>query len=307
VNLSVVVPTYDRAEMLRVCLRCLTQQTLAREQFEVLVVDDGSRDHTVRVVSEFGEALNVRYLRQADNRGRAAARNRGIREAVGEVVVFVDSDVFATPAFLEAHADIHAHHVRAVGRGPLILTERMNGDFAEAAVMRDASPSFLDTANASVRRLHLLAAGGFDESFRYYGWEDMDLGIRLRRLGLRRIFAHGALAYHHQPTPSPEALTSLLRKEEERARMAVRFLTKHPGLSSRLVTQLTPAHDALAFLATLGGVVNERTLPAILDKVGCRSVRHLLLRGVLNQHYLGILKREWGHRVAPEAKGIRDP
>jgi GT2 family glycosyltransferase len=151
--------------------------------------------------------------------------------------------------------------------------------------------------------MHLVAAGGFDESFRHYGWEDMDLGIRLRRMGLRRVFSRRALAYHHQLAPSTEALEALLRKEEERARMAVRFLDKHPGLSSRLMTQLTRGHEALAFLATLGGTVNERSLPAILDKVGSPAIRHLLLRGVLNRHYLHVLKREWNRKGAPPSPG----
>ncbi|MDR5683287.1 MAG: glycosyltransferase [Armatimonadota bacterium] len=300
-KLSVVVPTYNRAEILRVCLRCLTEQTLSRDRFEVLVVDDGSDDHTRQVVTAFESDLHIRYLRQPENRGRAAARNRGIREAAGEVVVFVDSDVFPTPGFLRAHADVHARGERVVGRGPLILTDRADGRFARGRLMRDASPAFLDTANASVRRSHLLAAGGFDEGFRRYGWEDVDLGIRLRRLGLRRVFSARALAYHYQPAPSAAALPALLHKEEERAGTAVRFLRKHPGWASRMVVQLTPLHGAVVQVMTLGGVVNERTLPGILQRVGNRFLRHLLLRGVLNRHYLKVLRREWNRTATVRA------
>jgi GT2 family glycosyltransferase len=180
-RLSVVVPTYNRSEVLRVCLASLARQTLSSDQFEVLVVDDGSTDDTESVVGSFRGALPVRYLRQPQNRGRAAARNRGIREASGDVVVFVDSDVFPVPGFLAAHRSVHLASPRAVGRGPLLLTSHLDDPFGKPPLLPDPSPAFLDTANASVRREHLLAAGGFDEEFRHYGWEDADLGLRLRR------------------------------------------------------------------------------------------------------------------------------
>jgi GT2 family glycosyltransferase len=225
-RLSVVVPTYNRSEVLRVCLASLARQTLSSDQFEVLVVDDGSTDDTESVVGSFRGALPVRYLRQPQNRGRAAARNRGIREASGDVVVFVDSDVFPVPGFLAAHRSVHLASPRAVGRGPLLLTSHLDDPFGKPPLLPDPSPAFLDTANASVRREHLLAAGGFDEEFRHYGWEDADLGLRLRRMGLRRVYDRRALAYHYQPPATPESVPELLQKEEERARMAVRFLRK---------------------------------------------------------------------------------
>lgn len=297
VRLSVVVPTYNRAEVLRVCLASLAAQTYPRDRFEVLVVDDGSTDDTPEVVRSFEVHLPVRYLRQAANRGRAAARNRGIQQARGDVVVFVDSDVFPVPGFLAAHAEIHARSDRAVGRGPLLLTHHLDDPFGRPPLLPDPSPAFLDTANASVRREHLLAVGGFDEGFRHYGWEDADLGIRLRKAGLRRVFSRRALAYHYQPptTPEdlPEVLEELLRKEEERARMAVRFLRKHPGFGSRVVTQLTPLHSLVAFLLTAGGAVNERNLHSVLARLRSGRLRHVVLRAALSRHYQNVLWREW--------------
>lgn len=292
-RLSVVVPTYNRSQVLRVCLRALAAQTLPPERFEVLVVDDGSTDDTEAVVRSFEGMLSVHHLRQPANRGRAAARNLGIGKATGDVVVFVDSDVFPVPGFLAAHAEIHARWHRAVGRGPLLLTAHLDDPFTKPPLVPDPSPGFLDTANASVRREHLLASGGFDEGFRHYGWEDVDLGLRLRRMRLRRVFSRRALAYHYQPPPTPDGVADLLRKEEERARMAVRLLQKHPGLASRFVTQFTPLHRLAAFLLTGGGAVNEGNLASVLRGLRSHRLAHVLVRAALNRYYLSVLQREW--------------
>jgi len=302
VELSVVIPAYNRRHVLAVCLRCLTTQTLAPREYEVVVVDDGSEEDLEPVVEEVAKFIRVRLIRLPHNLGRAAARNRGIEVARGEVIVFVDSDVFAPPGFLEAHRNVHAHNERAVGRGPLLLIEHLEDPFTRPPVLRDPSPAFLDTANASVRRKHLLAAGGFDEGFRHYGWEDLDLGIRLKRMGLRRVFSRHAVAYHYQPLPSAKTLVDLLRKEEERAQMAVRFLRKHPGWRTRLAVQLTPLHRILAYVMTGGGVVGPQNVAAVVDRVRRAlgpSGAYLLVRGVLNRHYLRALRHEWTRSLAP--------
>jgi GT2 family glycosyltransferase len=295
-SLSVVIPTFQRDEALAVCLACLAAQTLPRERFDVVVVDDGGSGGTAAVVEAFADRLRARSVRQRENRGRAAARNTGIREAPGDVIVFLDSDVFPNSGFLEAHARVHAANPRAVGRGPLLLTDRMEPARRDPPILRDLSPGFLDTANASVRRAHLMEAGGFDEGFRWYGWEDTDLGIRLQQRGLRRVFARDAVALHYQPLPREADLPALLRKEEERARMAVRFVRKHPGVATRLMAQMTPLHALLAFLMTAGGAINERNIARIVDDgrvKGREWATHLLLRGVLNRRYLRTLREEW--------------
>ncbi len=289
-----VVPAYNQPQVLAVCLRCLSRQTFPRDRYEVIVVDDGSSPPLEPVVRAFSESLQVRVLAQPCNLGRAAARNRGIAEARGEVVVFLDSDVFVPPEFLDAHAEVHAHHPRAVGRGPLLLTEHLDDPFQKPPYLWDPSPAYLDTANASVRRKHLLEAGGFDEGFREYGWEDFDLGVRLARLGLRRISRRRALAYHYQPLPHPDSLEALFRKEEERARMAVRLLRKHLGWRTRWAVQLTPLHRALASLLALGGRLDQTHLRSALEAPHLPPARkYLLLRSVLLRHYLETLNREW--------------
>ena len=100
--LSVVVPTFNRRALLARCLRSLAEQDYAREQFEVIVVDDGSTDDTQQFLSDFKSEFEFRIIAQP-NRGLAAARNAGIRAARNSIVVLLDDDLICSPLLLSAH------------------------------------------------------------------------------------------------------------------------------------------------------------------------------------------------------------
>ena len=105
---SVIIPTYNRATLLRHTLESLTTQSLPPDQFEVLVVDDGSSDTTAEEVESFRERLNLRYFFQEDEGWRTAkARNVGIANAAADVCVFIDSGVLLHPGCLAAHVASH--------------------------------------------------------------------------------------------------------------------------------------------------------------------------------------------------------
>src|SRR4051812_16562068 len=96
VKISAVIPTYDRRELLRRTLRALQGQTLPKEQFEVIVVDDGSSDDSEAVVREFATTLNIKFFWQEDKGFRAGkARNIGTAIAEGDYIVYLDSGVLA--------------------------------------------------------------------------------------------------------------------------------------------------------------------------------------------------------------------
>ena len=222
--MSVVVPTYNDAPMLRLCLAHLAAQTLAPAAYEVVVVDDGATDDTPRVVEEAASGrVRIRGVRLDRNRGRSAARNAGIRAAGAPLVVFVDSDVLVPPDFLQRHSEIHRSAGSPVmGRGPVVVICA-----PEIPPMRPrirVSPAYLDTANASVARQVLVDAGMFDEGFRVYGWEDFDLGLRIKARGIPRVFSPAAVAYHVQRPPTLESLDRHLAREEDRARTALYLL-----------------------------------------------------------------------------------
>jgi glycosyltransferase involved in cell wall biosynthesis len=285
--------------MLARCLRYLADQTLAPDRYEVLVVDDASTDETRAVLEAAVRTARctIKPFLLDRRAGVPGARNHAIKEARGDVIVFVDSDNFAAPSFLRAHLAMHEADRHAVGRGPVIQTRSLDDPFAARGSVLDLSTAYFDTDNASLRREHLLSVGLFDESFYPYGWEGLDLGFRLRALGLRRAYRRGAVLYHYQEPVSRGSLTGLLAKEEERARTAWRFYAKHPTVEARLALQFTPFHMALNVVQRLFGLVHPGNVDGWIDRAersGLPGLGRLLLSGVLNARYLAHLHANAG-------------
>lgn len=303
VELSVITATRNRAPVLRRCLEALQAQSLDPARYEVLVADDASTDDTPAVLADARRRARaeVRAFRMPQRSGVPASRNRAVREARGEVVVFVDDDSLAPPGFLAAHLGAHLAHRRGiVCRGPVILTHSLERPFETRGGILDISTAYFDTDNGSVRREHLLRAGLFDEGFFPYGWEGLDLGFRLRRLGLRRVFRRDAALYHYQPGVSDGGLEGLLAKEEERARTARVFYAKHPTLEARFAVQLTPLHRWLNALQRGFGLVHAGNVEALVERAqrwGVPGLGRVLLWGVLNERYLD---RLWALAEVPE-------
>jgi len=100
-KLSVIIPTHNRAEILELCLNKITRQQGVN--FEVIVVDDGSKDDTAKVVASFKDVI---YIKQkASHQG--TARNKGANKATGNILVFIGDDILVEPGFLMQHANIH--------------------------------------------------------------------------------------------------------------------------------------------------------------------------------------------------------
>ncbi|MBO8142148.1 MAG: glycosyltransferase family 2 protein, partial [Firmicutes bacterium] len=118
VKASVVIPAYNRRELLRRTLLSLANQTFPADQFEVVVADDGSTDGTREMVSTLDVPYPLRYVRQP-KRGRAAARNAGMRAAAADLIIFLDSDIAVCPEFVQAHVEAHID-TRLVVIGPVI-------------------------------------------------------------------------------------------------------------------------------------------------------------------------------------------
>jgi len=296
VAVSVITATRNRARVLARCLEALDAQTLDPARYEVLVADDASTDDTPAVVDAARRRARcaIRAYRMDRRSGVPAARNAAIHGAQGEVVAFVDDDSLAPPVFLDAHLDAHTVHPDGiVCRGPVIVTETLDRPFDVRGGVLDISTAYFDTDNGSVRRADLLRAGLFDEAFFPYGWEGLDLGLRLRRLGLRRVFRRDAVLYHYRPEVSPGTLSAMLVKEEERARTARIFFAKYPTLEARFAVQLTPLHLLLNLLQRGFGAVhagNVETLVARTRRWGAPALGRVLLSGVLNERYLAELR-----------------
>lgn len=230
-KLTIQLCTYNRAHLLGRVLEACFDQTLPPEQYEVVLVNDGSQDETPAVIERARELATCRFtvIHQA-NAGLAKARNAGIARARGERIVFIDDDVLPTPPFAAEHLRSDAQHGDVVVRGAVINTESFDALPPPIWSPRNYSANWFWTSNVSVRRSRLDAAGGrFDESFSEYGWEDIELGLRLRKIGTKAVFNRRAVAFHWKPRPKGTNVAGMLKQVRAQARTAVRLQRLHPG------------------------------------------------------------------------------
>ncbi|HZX95199.1 MAG TPA: glycosyltransferase [Myxococcales bacterium] len=206
-EITVVIPTYNRRARLALVLDALSRQSIAPGRFEAVVVDDGSQDGTLAWLGQQSFPFAFRAVSQA-NAGPAAARNRGLREARGELLLFLDDDVVPGPALIEEHLRSHRQETGIAVIGPLLSLPRYRQPWVAweqdklekqyAAMLRgDWKPSFRQfwTGNASVARGLVVEAGGFDTSLTRA--EDIELAARLALRGLRFRFNPAASGVHH--------------------------------------------------------------------------------------------------------------
>lgn len=249
---SIVIPTYNRKPILEKCLRALECQRLEGdtvEDYEIILVDDGSTDRTLDwLAGKTGEFPHV-YSFSQDHLGPAAARNLGVKKAKGDTIIFIDSDLVVTENFLQAHADALGAGMQEIGSnclftyGSVINTCNFDNPTAEPYKITDFSAAYFATGNVAIARKWLEMAGLFDTSFQLYGWEDLELGVRLKKLGLQLIKCPAAVGYHWHPPFSLEQIPSLIDKEIQRGRMGVLFYQKHPTWEVRLMIQMTWGRD----------------------------------------------------------------
>ncbi|MEO7038432.1 MAG: glycosyltransferase family A protein [Candidatus Elarobacter sp.] len=230
-KLSIQLCTYNRATLLGRVLAACFDQTLPRDEYEVVLVNDGSRDDTPAVIEWAQRIATCRFtvVNQA-NAGLAKARNAGIPLCTGERIAFIDDDVLPTPLFAAEHLRSDARHGDVVVRGAVINTESFDALPTPVWTLANYSANWFWTSNVSVRRARLEAAGGrFDESFSEYGWEDIELGLRLRAIGTKAVFNRRAVAFHWKPRPKGTNVEGMLRQVRAQARTAVRLERLHPS------------------------------------------------------------------------------
>jgi len=269
---SVVIPTYNRRPILEKCLLALEQQQSCPliDRYEVVVVDDGSTDGTPDWLRQNATLFpHVRLIEQSHG-GPAEGRNRGVDHAQGDVIVFIDSDLVVTDSFLSCHAGSLVSSWAERGDrlcftyGAVVNTANFEQPTAERHKLRDLSWAYFATGNVAIDKDVLQRAGLFDTGFRLYGWEDLELGERLRRMGVKLIKCPAAVGYHWHPALTLDQIPRLIQVEGERARMGLVFFRKHPTRRVRFIIQFTWLHRLLWELLTLGGLINERSLRPLL-------------------------------------------
>lgn len=236
-KLSVVIPTFNRAALLRRLLLQLAGQSLPPGDFEVCVVDDGSTPPVRELLADLETPCKLQLIAQ-ENAGAAAARHEGVLAAVGELVLFIDDDMQVGRDFLEQHLRAHAGRDVVLGRiradpalNRMPLFERWHShllDKKAEAIRSGALPvrgNLLFTGNVSMRRDDYLAVGGFDSSLGHS--EDVELGLRLEKAGVTFRFCEEAATLHGSDHTSLEAWRTRARRY---GHFDHRIAARHPEL-----------------------------------------------------------------------------
>ncbi len=236
-GISVIIPTFQRRELVRRALRALSEQTLPKEMYQVIVSIDGSSDGTREMLEKFSAPFALVYTFQS-NQGRATACNAGIARARGDVLVILDDDMEPAPDCLAQHWQLHVGSPRlgVMGAVPIrpdetcspaaaFIARKFNRHLEQLArpnhtlVLRD-----FFSGHFSIRREVMLAVGGFDESFRIYGNEDLELALRLQSAGVKLMYCPEALAFQSYT----KNFAMLARDTIAKGRTAVLLASKHP-------------------------------------------------------------------------------
>ncbi len=201
--ISIIIPVYNASATIDLCLRSLRDQDYPSGGYEIIVVDDGSQDDSVEIISRY----SVRLFRQ-EHKGPAAARNAGLKEAKGELIIFLDADCVVGPDWIGLHVQAHrqreAEKIGCIGGEikPYLkdanwveLCDYYSSWYAPPHTVDRKGYEYLPTTNLSIKRSIVEEAGGFNEAL--WCGEDIDLGIKLRRSGYT-VLCEPAIGCYHQ-------------------------------------------------------------------------------------------------------------
>ena len=262
VRYSVVIPAYNAGRTLPDTLAALRNQSVPPEDYEVIVLDDGSTDETPSVVRRLG----AKCITQP-NRGPAAARNSGVRAARGEFVLFTDADCVPERDWIR-QMTLPFRNQRTAGVKGAYRTRQTEpaarfaqAEFEDRYDLLEKFPAIdmVDTYSAAFRRDVLVSMGLFDESFPVASNEDTELSYRLCAAGHRLVFNRKAVVYHRHP----DTFSKYLRLKFKRAYWRMVVYRKYPGKTFRdtytpAVVKLQTVAAALVLTAILFAVFSRK-------------------------------------------------
>jgi len=303
-HISALICTYNRAPLLAHALDALVAQSLPRQAFEVIVSDDGSTDDTSAVVGAYTGRLNLRFL-SGKHRGISAAKNAAVVAASAPIIVFVDDDDIAHPDMLTEHLDSHRLHQAdtdavlgftglhpSIADDPLMrfVTYDSTHLFSYSAIKDGAELDYtwFWGGRSSCKRRLLLEYGLFDENFTF-GAEDIELGYRLSKHGLRVIYNANAQSEMLRALSVDE----FCARAEKQGRSNWIFWHKHPtpeiaewaeiaGLENKW-RLINPRFARLRGIATaLDGLVRTRVDLGVRVEPSVRDLLHTAYHRAIN-------------------------
>ena len=238
-KVSVIVPVLNGEALIEGCLRALDAQTLSPQDYEIVVVDDGSTDATAERARTFASRCALTVVPLEQNRGPAAARNEGLAVARGEVIAFTDADCEPAPDWLErglARLDAEPETVAVEGR-----TEPKGDPGTLTHQMRNVTGGLWMTCNMLYRRTAIDGVGGFDERFRLAFLEDSDLAFAVQEAGGVIAWDPDVLVHH---LVLPEGRAKFAREARKRIYNPLLF-SKHPALYRQHIATVVPGLPGL--------------------------------------------------------------
>lgn len=209
IKVSVIIPTYNDSEDIIACLEALADQDFPKNEFEVIVVDDGSTDNTKQIIEAFKEEIpNLNYQYQR-NQGPATARNYGARIAQGDVILFTDADCepfknwiseMTTP-FFEKGSNVVGVKGAYKTKQKSIIAKFAQAEFEDRyrKMLNSTNIDFVDTYSAGFKKEVFLSLNGFDTSFPVANNEDVEFSYRMAAKGHKMVFNPNAIVYHQHP------------------------------------------------------------------------------------------------------------
>jgi glycosyltransferase involved in cell wall biosynthesis/peptidoglycan/xylan/chitin deacetylase (PgdA/CDA1 family) len=254
VELSIIIPTYNRADRLRTCLEALAQQTQPVSDYEVIVVVDGSTDETTEMLGELATSFSLIVLSQA-NSGQHIARNLGAARARGQYLLFLDDDIVAEPQLVAEHLRLHREQDNVVGIGQITLklagTDWYTQRFAEGwrehygqLNQTERPPDWRDGygGNISVSRAAFAAVGGFASDIRRS--HDIEFAYRLSQHGLTFVYLPLAAGRHDESKGARQLFADAARS----GAAWVTLCERHPAMLPELLGPLGDTSVREAFL-----------------------------------------------------------
>lgn len=253
-RISVLIPTYNRAPLLKEVLSSLKKQSLPKDQFEVIVIDDGSSDNTPKVASSFHEYISLHYAYQ-ENQGISVAKNHAIRLSQAPIVLFMDDDDIADKHLLAEHLKSHETYPEEniavlgftsldenVSASPLMYFVTQIGyylfNYSTIKHGDMLNYTYFWGGRSSCKKSLLLTYGVFDPVFRF-GTEDIELGYRLSAHGLKVVYNQNA----HTTMIRTISLNDFCKRVEQQGYSNWIFSQKHPVLEVKLWADVIDIHE----------------------------------------------------------------
>jgi len=276
IEASIIIGTYNQREILKRTLESIFNQTTSPDKYEIILVDSLSDDGTDQMVEQLTPTCRLDYIRQ-ENKGKVVARNRAIRESHGKFILLTDADIPAEKNWIEEHLKYQKlfKNVALAGqtirlRSPGVTDTELPNKFKH---LQKLPWSYFLTGNLSIPKETIVEAGLFDENFKEYGWEDIELGYRLHNMGIPLRFLPTALNHHLHPVAKKDFLNIMYKM----GKSAIIFYRKHPNLQIKYYLGLNPIAMGIHSLI--------QKMPRLKQFIGKRAPGSPFYQYLLEQYY----------------------